>query len=364
MNRAAPAVIVIAAFVSSVWAEPQVTLFGKLDAGLRHIRYSGNGSVNSVGTFGGSPSVLGIRGREDLGLGGLQASFRIEGTVLTDTGQSGAEAFGLPLWNRSSWMALGSQQAGTLRLGRDWTPSYWGQWQLDPAAHLGLGNHLHLARIDWAMLWRDNAVQYLSPAAEDVTVKLMVSAGEHGPGGDYAGALAEYCPGAVRVLEYYCGTRPYAMASYARTRHAASGDLRMANTGVSIQVGIVDAMFLVTDSRLGALGERRAYASAQVFLMEGHLRVWASMGHVSTNAAAHVVGAPNARQLAAGANYIFRPTVSPTGFYAAISSLENRGNGRLSIEEPGSFTGNASSAGLTLPGGRSSGIEIGMRIWF
>ena len=65
------------------------------------------------------PSRWGIRGTEDLG-GGLYAGFWLESAVLPDTGAAQA-AF----WGRRSTVSLGSKDYGELRLGRDYTPTFW-----------------------------------------------------------------------------------------------------------------------------------------------------------------------------------------------------------------------------------------------
>lgn len=72
----------------------------------------------TVGSFGQSPSRLGIRGSEDLG-GGLTAIFQFEAPLAVDTGTVG----GLNFTRRSYVGMTGS--FGKVTIGRDYTPLFW-----------------------------------------------------------------------------------------------------------------------------------------------------------------------------------------------------------------------------------------------
>jgi predicted porin len=106
-------------------------------------------------------SQLGFRGTEDLG-GGMAASFWLEGTLGADSGGLGANlnpfaaggpadatggtannggAFGASLFDRRSTVSL-SGGWGEIRLGRDYTPTFWNDTVFDPYGTVGVGTNL------------------------------------------------------------------------------------------------------------------------------------------------------------------------------------------------------------------------------
>ncbi|WP_209536484.1 MULTISPECIES: porin [unclassified Variovorax] len=80
-------------------------------------------------------SKLGFRGTEDLG-GGLAASFWLEAPIKNDDGSEGVATF-----NRRSTVSL-SGGFGEVRLGRDYTPSFWNNTVFDPFGANGVGTNL------------------------------------------------------------------------------------------------------------------------------------------------------------------------------------------------------------------------------
>jgi predicted porin len=82
-----------------------------------------------------SSSRLGFRGTEDLG-GGLAASFWLEAPITNDDGATGVASF-----DRRSTVSL-SGGFGEIRLGRDYTPTFWNNSQFDPFGTVGVGHNL------------------------------------------------------------------------------------------------------------------------------------------------------------------------------------------------------------------------------
>ncbi|PIF76855.1 putative porin [Variovorax sp. 54] len=80
-------------------------------------------------------SRLGFRGTEDLG-GGLAASFWLEAPITNDDGATGVSTFA-----RRSTVSL-SGGFGEVRLGRDYTPSFWNDTVFDPFGANGVGTNL------------------------------------------------------------------------------------------------------------------------------------------------------------------------------------------------------------------------------
>ncbi|MGJ7538592.1 MULTISPECIES: porin [unclassified Variovorax] len=135
-------------------AQSSVTLFGVVDASisgysstsrdlngatLANPFYVNQGSRKvsrtelSSGNY--NSSRLGFRGTEDLG-GGLAASFWLEAPITNDDGQTGVSTFA-----RRSTVSL-SGGFGELRLGRDYTATFWNDTVFDPFGTNGVGTNL------------------------------------------------------------------------------------------------------------------------------------------------------------------------------------------------------------------------------
>ena len=137
-------------------AQSSVTLFGVVDAAV-------SGYYNeSKNVFGGSTTTsrtelansgynssrLGFRGTEDLG-GGLAASFWLEAgseqrrrhrPAPASPARRATAAGGLT-FNRRSTVSL-SGGFGEVRLGRDYTPTFWNDTVFDPFGTNGVGTNL------------------------------------------------------------------------------------------------------------------------------------------------------------------------------------------------------------------------------
>lgn len=136
-------------------AQSSVTLFGAVDAAVSHYgttsSFYNNTSRSLVPTgdirrsqtvlsnSGTTPSRLGLRGTEDLG-GGLAASFWMEAGLANDSG-TGAGTGGVIVFNRRSTVSL-SGAFGEVRLGRDYTPTYWNDAVFSPFSTLGVGTNV------------------------------------------------------------------------------------------------------------------------------------------------------------------------------------------------------------------------------
>ncbi|GER21227.1 porin [Variovorax boronicumulans] len=135
-------------------AQSSVTLFGVVDASIsgysstsRDLNgatflnpfYLNKGSVKvsrtALANGAYNSSRLGFRGTEDLG-GGLAASFWLEAPITNDDGATGVSTFG-----RRSTVSL-SGGFGEVRLGRDYTPTFWNDTVFDPFGTVGVGTNL------------------------------------------------------------------------------------------------------------------------------------------------------------------------------------------------------------------------------
>jgi len=125
-------------------AQSSVTLFGVVDAGVTYQSNTARDTVTglsnkqskwSLGNSGYNSSRIGFRGTEDLG-GGLAASFWLEAPITNDDGATGISTF-----SRRSTVSL-SGGFGELRLGRDYTPTFWNDTVFDPFGTNGSGTNL------------------------------------------------------------------------------------------------------------------------------------------------------------------------------------------------------------------------------
>lgn len=125
-------------------AQSSVTLFGVVDAGVTYQSNTARDTVTglsnkqskwSLGNSGYNSSRIGFRGTEDLG-GGLAASFWLEAPITNDDGATGINTF-----NRRSTVSL-SGGFGEVRLGRDYTPTFWNDTVFDPFGTNGSGTNV------------------------------------------------------------------------------------------------------------------------------------------------------------------------------------------------------------------------------
>jgi predicted porin len=120
-------IALLAALPALAQADSNIIIGGIIDAGVRVDSGTASGTIRSVGSGQASASRLTISGIEDLG-GGLQAGFVLESGMAIDTGTGvsnppGAAA-GALTWGRTSAVAVGSDSAGFLSFGRQYTPLF------------------------------------------------------------------------------------------------------------------------------------------------------------------------------------------------------------------------------------------------
>lgn len=169
--------VALAAFAAvGAYAQSSVTLWGIVDTGIQSTRQGGV-STTRMTSSGLSSSQLGFRGTEDLG-GGMYAGFWLEAALQPATGTPGAVAF-----QRRSTVDLGGSW-GAIRLGRDYTPSFWNHTVFDPFGTLGSGagsNITGLGQHPTTAARTNNGISYLYGTGTN-----QGSTGLGGPGGLYA----------------------------------------------------------------------------------------------------------------------------------------------------------------------------------
>jgi predicted porin len=128
-------------------AQSSVTLFGVVDASITGFRVQSQTpfgvtvtkNQNTLSNSGENSSRLGFRGTEDLG-GGLAASFWLEASLNNNNGTGNATGGGLDFDRRSTVSLSGA--FGEVRLGKDYTPTFWSDTVFDPFGTNGVGTNI------------------------------------------------------------------------------------------------------------------------------------------------------------------------------------------------------------------------------
>ncbi len=176
MKKSLIAIAVLAATSSAAFAQSNVTIYGILDAGITSERGGAQGNVTKVTSGAASASRLGFKGTEDLG-GGLSAIFKLEAGVKVDDGA--LDNTNSVLFNREAYVGLSSKTAGSLTIGRQYTPYYEVLRDIgDPFAMGYAGTSKNLFPVAGYMTRNSNAVVYKTPNLNGVTGAVSYSLGE------------------------------------------------------------------------------------------------------------------------------------------------------------------------------------------
>lgn len=190
-------------------ASAQVTLYGKIDAGLEYKDVGGT-TTTKIQSSQFSGSRWGMKGSEDLG-GGLSANFILEGGFSVDTGITGqtsgtgmaAAAGGASrIFGRTAQVGL-SGAFGTVTLGRSYTPTDNVLWMTDPMGATGAGAGPMYAVFAGTGTYdtlgngrQNNSVSYSIPSMSGLNAQLMFAPDESDAAGHrYVGANLSYAAG-------------------------------------------------------------------------------------------------------------------------------------------------------------------------
>lgn len=180
MKKSVLALAVLGAFTGAASAQSAVTVYGVVDVGLVAEKGNPAGSVTKLTSGVASGSRLGFKGTEDLG-GGLAASFVLESGFQADTGALGqAQPNGAAtLFGRQAFVGLGSSDAGTVTLGRQYTPHYLVLNFADPFGTGLAGDATNLVQSTGDAASRmNNAIKYATPNLAGFTAELAYGLGE------------------------------------------------------------------------------------------------------------------------------------------------------------------------------------------
>jgi predicted porin len=184
--------LMLSASAGTAAAQSNVTLYGSVDmAVVRESGGSGSAAASTKLTSGvASGSRLGFKGSEDLG-DGLAAVFLLENGFQADTGAMGQGGL---LFGRQAYVGLQSKSAGSVTLGRQYTPQYLAVAAVDPFGSGTAGDTKNLMASTGNSASRmDNSVKYASPVVNGFNADLVYGAGEVGgdstAGRQFGGAL-------------------------------------------------------------------------------------------------------------------------------------------------------------------------------
>jgi len=367
MKKSVLALAALGAFAGAASAQSSVTMFGVADLNVQTV--SNDERTYSMGTDGMSSSRLGFRGVEDLG-GGLKASFWLEMGLALDTGRNAsiwgngttATNSNQLIFNRRSTVSL-SNQWGELRLGRDYTATFWNWTVFDPfgtngvgaATNIALGTDLQrgLAGTTYGTLVRaNNMVAYVLPggtqAAAGLYGQVQIAAGEGAAGNKYWGGRIGYAAGPFDVA-----------AAYGKTEELIVGsniDLDAWNIAGSWNFGFMKLSGFFSDmSADGSLNGVSGKAGRQNWYVGvaapfGQWNLKASYG--GTNGK-DLLDNTDASQWAIGVDYNLSKR---TALYATWASINNDGNSTNGAQ----FSVSGQSSALTR-GNNSTGGQIGVR---
>jgi predicted porin len=362
------------AVVSAASAQSSVTLWGVVDASIANAKQNGV-SKTYMSSSGLSSSQLGFRGTEDLG-GGMSASFWLESQLVNDTGAGGTG--GALSFNRRSTIDVAGG-FGAIRMGRDYTPSFWNHTVFDPFGTLGSGAGSNITiglggngaggENPGTAARTNNGLSYLYGIAPN--------GGSHGLGsnGIYAQltyAFAENASNLPANGKYTGGRVGYAMGpinaavSYAESvnnRFVASGTTFAAALGTSItykafnlagsyDLGVAKLMAHIGTNDSSDAGTKQSHwgIGAQVPMGAGYIPV--SYNVVKQDNAAST----GANQLAVG--YVYNLS-KRSALYTTYSKLSNKNGGVYTLL--GGNGGHNPGIGGATTSGSATGMEFGVK---
>lgn len=336
MKKSLLALAVLGAFAGVASAQSSVTLFGTVDLNARYVKNDGSSRRVSLSQDGINSSQLGFRGVEDLG-GGLKASFILLQGVSADTGtQNGAKLF-----NRRATVSL-QGGFGEVRLGRDYTPTFWNNTVFDAFGTNGLGDssHVGLGLYQATFVRADNSIGYFLPSnIGGLYGQFMVAAAEGVNTGKYIGGRIGFAAGPFDIAGAYATSGIVGSTEKAKT----------ANIGASYNLGVVKLMGYYDQTKQLTVKQTRISGSVVVPMGQGEIHAGYSQGKLDTAAN------PKAQQVALG--YVYNLS-KRTAVYSTIAQVSNKGGAAASV------TAGTAQTAAPIANGKSKGVEFGVRHFF
>ena len=343
MKKSLLALAVLGAFAGVASAQSSVTLFGTVDLNGRYVKNDGSDRRYSLSQDGINSSQLGFRGVEDLG-GGLKAGFLLLAGVNADTGSTNAQFF-----NRSAYARL-MGNFGEVRLGRDYTPTFWNDTIFDAFGTNGLGDSSGVKQIAAPNFVRaNNAVGYFLPSGiGGVYGQVMVAAAEGAAAGRYVGGRVGFAAG------------PFDVAGAYSEEEIAGGKYKTANIGGSFDFGMAKLLGYWNQEKQNAVKDNIYSVSAVVPIGQGEIHAGYDYSKLTAPGVSNKVD-----KIALG--YVYNLS-KRTAVYTTVARVSNGNASANSLGSPGVSTvgvgsSGSASAAPTL-GGKSEGAEFGIRHFF
>jgi predicted porin len=390
--------IALAALAASgaVFAQSSVTLFGVVDLAYERVK-TNTGTLSGIAPSANSSSRLGFRGVEDLG-GGMSASFWLEAALapMNGSGSSGTTnnnqttnlqgtGVGGLTFNRRSTVSL-SGPFGELRIGRDYTPSFWNYTIYDPFGTNSVGATLSAYTGDGfakTFVRASNSIGYFLPgnlggfygqamyafgnrASTEVTTGYATPHNtEHN--GRYAGVRLGYGQGPFNTAIAYARTSYQAGTNTASILGSAAqpiGNFTDLNWGGSYTFGSIKAMAQISRQKaddaiaLGNSVKAKGWGiGADWGVGAGDVLLSYSRVTVDGVAPFNAGNTPKASKWAVGYVHNLSKRTAVYGYYAHVS------NSGGAAQTAGSFSsgGLGAVAGAANVNSGSTGIDIGLR---
>ena len=356
MKKSLLALAVLGAFAGAASAQSSVTLYGTVDLSGAYVKNDGSSKRLSLTQDGINSSQLGFRGIEDLG-GGLKAGFNLLAGVNADTGTANGK-----FWNRRSTVSLFSG-AGELRLGRDYTPTFWNQTIFDAFGTNGLGSSLNV-RQAYAGTRQDNSIGYFLPSnLGGFYGQAMVGAAEGNTSGDrparYIGGRVGFAAGPFDVSGAYSTERfgggfisSSAQAGGRAFAIAPGNSQKTWNVGGSYDFGFLKLLGYYDHESLPGVSEQVYSLSTVIPFGQSEVHIGYDRSKISAGTTSSVDQFKGTYQY----NLSKR-----TAMYGTISRLSNKSN--LTASTLGAVPSSAGN-GLPTAGGTSKGFQLGVRHFF
>lgn len=308
MKKSLLALAVLAAIAGTASAQNNVTIYGIVDVGLAH-EDNGTASVTRMDSGNVYGSRLGFRGTEDLG-GGMSALYTLEMGLNMDTGAGQG-----PLFNRQALVGL-KNSAGTVTLGRQYTPMFRAQLAYDPffTGFAGNAGRMMSNGSGPSGPRADNSIFYVTPNVNGIEGQLMYGLGEQA--GDSAklreiGAALGYARGPVGLkLAHHnakdvtgaisakntnlSGTYDFGVAklhaAYQINKTGSTLDTRDSLIGVSVPLGAgkLMASYIRKDDRIRANADASQAAIGYLYALSKRTDLYTSYSHINNDSASSI----------------------------------------------------------------------------
>ncbi len=352
----------LSAIAGTAAAQSSVTLFGVVDINGQYVRNSSStkdkAELRRMSAGGLNGSRLGFRGVEDLG-SGLKAAFHLESGFNADDGSSSAAT---QFFNRRSTLGL-MGGFGEVRIGRDFSTTYNLISKFDAFDGSGFGQFANLqAKLGATVetLGRSsNQVSYFLPKdIGGVYGQVAAAPGEKAAGSRYAGFLVGYAADGLDVAGGFSTTRDQVGAT-----PGVGNNLNVATLGASYDLKMVKVMAAFTQYKLD---KRKAG-----LIMLGVTAPVSSSGLVKVSVAnldqstsvssTDPFNKLDAMQAALGYEHNLSKR---TALYSTLSYIKNKATttttGRTTTTTGAAFSVAGTSLAVA-PGGKSAGLEVGVR---